>query len=144
MKIEYSEQFEQATLKQLEAVNHGLLKTALQLRDEARAKFVNNSRNYKISRFKDAIQVGRLKKEAHKIVIHGFGAKDGDKELYKGRFFILGTQYREQKKIKGKTLSNPRNIGRIKSLDTLDNVLKESSLKLQKNIRESLEYARTH
>lgn len=91
MTIEYTEQFEQATLKQLEAVNHGLLKTALQLRDEARAKFVNNSRNYKISRFREAIQVGRLKKDAHKITIHGFGSKDGDKDLWRARFFILGT-----------------------------------------------------
>jgi hypothetical protein len=91
MKIEYTEQFEQATLKQLDAVNHGLVKTALQLRDEARAKFVNNSRNYKVSRFRDAIQVGRLKKEAHKITIHGFGSKNDNNELWKGRFFILGT-----------------------------------------------------
>lgn len=141
MKIHYSEQLEDATLKTLESINKGLVKTALQIRDEARMKFVNNVKGYKISKFKEAIQVGKLRKAEHRIVIHGFGAKNDNNELWKGRFFILGTQYREQDKIHGKKLNTPKNIGRISALETLDHILHEANVKLQHNIKESINYA---
>jgi len=63
MKIYYTEQLEEATLKDLAAVNRGLVKAAIQIRDEARVKFSNNRKNYKISKFQDAIMLGKLRKD---------------------------------------------------------------------------------
>ena len=141
MKIHYGEELENATLKTLESINKGLLITALQLRDSARSKFVNNSRGYKIGRFQNTIQVGKLNKTDHRICIHGMGLRNDQYDVYKGRFFITGSKWREQTKINGKKLNNPRNIGRITGLNTLDNILPEANIKLQNNIRKSIELA---
>lgn len=141
MKIRYTEQLEQATLKDLAAVNRGLVRTAIQIRDEARQKFANNKQNYRISKFQDAIQIGRLKREEHKIAIHGFGGKDENQELYKARFFILGTRWRSQNKINGKNLQKSRSIGRITALNTLDDVIGDANIKLEQEIKKSLNEA---
>lgn len=138
MKIFYTEQLEQATLNDLAAVNKGLVKAAVQIRDEARQKFANNTKNYKISKFQDAIMLGRLKKQEHKIAIHGFGGKDDNKELYKARFFILGTRWRSQNKLNGKNLQKSRNIGRITALNTLDDVIGDANIKLEQEIKKAL------
>lgn len=139
MKLYYTEQLQDATLNDLAAVNRGLVKAAIQIRDEARQKFANNKQNYKISKFQDAIMIGRLKKQEHKITIHGFGSKNDDKELFKARFFILGTRYRKQTKINGKNLKQGRNIGRITALNTLDDVIGDANIKLEQAIKKSLE-----
>lgn len=139
MKIYYTQQLEQSTLNDLAAVNRGLVKAAIQIRDEARAKFSNNRKNYKIAKFQDAIMLGKLKKDQHQIAVHGFGSKNGDKELYKARFFILGTRYRKQNKINGQPLKQGRNIGRIEGLNTLDEIITEANIKLQKCIKNAIE-----
>lgn len=138
MKIFYSEQLEQATLNDLAAINRGLLRAAIEIRDEARAKFSNNRKNYKISKFQDAIMLGKLRKDQHSIVIHGFGSKNDDKELFKARFFILGTRHRKQNKINGTHLKKGRNIGRITALNTLDDVIGDANIKLQQEIQKAL------
>lgn len=79
-----------------------------------------------------------MKKEEHKIAIHGFGGKDDNKELYKARFFILGTRWRSQNKINGKNLQKSRNIGRITALNTLDDVIGDANIKLEQEIKKAL------
>ena len=141
MKLYYTEQLQEATLNDLAAVNRGLMRAAIEIRDEARQKFANNKQNYIISKFQDAIQIGRLKREEHKIAIHGFGGKDNSKELFKARFFILGTRYRKQTKINGTPLKQGRNIGRITALNTLDDVIGDANIKLQQEIKKALNKA---
>ena len=139
MKIYYTEELENAALNDLAAINRGLVRAAIEIRDEARAKFSNNRKNYRISKFQEAIMLGRLKKDQHQIAVHGFGGKDENKELYKARFFILGTRYRKQNKINGKTLKQGRNIGRIEGLHTLDDVIGDANVKLQQEIKKALD-----
>ena len=141
MKIYYTEQLEEATLKDLAAVNRGLVKAAIQIRDEARVKFSNNRKNYKISKFQDAIMLGKLRKDQNSIAIHGFGSKNNDKELFKARFFILGTRWRSQTQLNGKKLQKSRSVGRIESLNTLDQVIGNANIKLQQEIQKSLNEA---
>ena len=141
MKIFYSEQLEQATLNDLAAIDRGLVRAAIEIRDEARQKFANNRKNYKISKFQDAIMLGRLKKDQHSIAIHGFGGKETDKNLWKARLFILGTRYRKQNKINGQPLKQGRNLGRIEGLNTLDQVIGNANIKLQQEIQKSLNEA---
>ena len=139
MKIYYTEELENAALQDLAAVNRGLVRAAIDIRDEARAKFSNNRKNYKIGKFQDAIMLGKLKKDQHQIAVHGFGSKNSNKELYKARFFILGTRYRKQNKINGQPLKQGRNIGRIEGLNTLDEIITEANVKLQKCIKNAIE-----
>lgn len=136
MNIYKTEEIQNYTIKQLKEIDNALVAAAFKIRDNARANFVNNGQYSGISKFKDAIMLGKL--ENSKITVHGFGYNDADKELYKARFFILGTQYRKQKKSRGKPLAKPFTKGYISNNDAIDKATAGSEHILDKYIDNAL------
>lgn len=136
MNIYKTEEIQNYTEQQLRQIDKGLVAAAFKIRDDARNRFENNGRYNGISKLKDAIMLGKL--ENSKITLHGFGYNDENKELYKARFFILGTDYRRQTKYKGQSIAKPFTKGFLMKNEVIDKATESAQTLLDKYIETAL------
>ena len=80
--------------------------------------------------------VGKLR--SSQIKIHSLGTKENT-HSYKTRFFVGGTQYRKQNKIKDNTLSKPFQKGYIKPNDTIERTMDDADTILNTYIKNAIE-----
>ena len=134
---------EKASQEILRNIDKAVVATAFKIRDNARQKFINSSSIYKTHslghNYKDlasGIMIGKL--QTSQIKIHSLGSKD-NYHSYKTRFFVGGTQYRKQNKIKNKALSKPFQKGYIKANDTIEKAMNGADTILNNYIKNAIE-----
>ncbi len=135
------EEFDTLTRETKERINKAVVASAIRIRDIIRATFVNDAGSlYKhhtgnIAHLTSGIMIG--KDQGGSIKIHAMGNKsDGDS--YKTRFFVGGTRYRKQTKMKGKAIK-PFTKGYIKPTDSLVKVVQQSNPILINFIRKAID-----
>lgn len=133
---------EKASSEILRNIDKAVVATAFKLRDDARQIFISSSSIYKIHssghNYKDlasGIMVGKLR--SSQIKIHSLGTGNG--HSYKTRFFVGGTTYRKQNKIRGKKLSKPYTKGYIKANNTIDKAMDNADTTLSNYIKNAIE-----
>ena len=133
---------EKASKEMLKNIDDAIIATAFKLRDEARQIFINSSSIYKTHssghNYRDlaqGIMVGKLR--SSQIKIHSLGASD-NQHTYKTRFFVGGTQYRRQTKMKGKAVK-PYQKGFIKPNETIDKAMNDADTTLNNYIKNAIE-----
>ena len=131
-KIVYSTRdLENATAEMLKGVNMALVAAAYKICDEMRDEFKKSQPQYKYGtedyyRLAQGIMVGKL--DNGRIKIHALGHSEND-GLWKARFFVGGTTYRENSK---------GNKGLIKSNDAVDKGLSKGQNILNNFINNAL------
>lgn len=136
MNIYTTEQFEKATLEQLDKIDKALVAAAYKIKENAQNLFVNNTKYKNLDRIRDGIMLGRLQNS--QIKLHAFGYNDPEKHTYKARFFVGGTQVRVNKKPIGKH-KKPLTKGRIEPLDTIDKATQNGGTILDNYIKRALD-----
>ena len=136
MNIYTTEQFEKATLEQLNKIDKALVAAAYKIKENAQNLFVNNTKYTYLDRIRDGIMLGRLQNS--QIKLHAFGYNDPEKHTYKARFFVGGTQVRVNKKPIGKH-KKPLTKGRIEPLDTIDKATQNGGTILDNYIKRALD-----
>lgn len=132
---------EKASSEMLRNIDKAVVASAFKIRDDARQIFITSRSIYKKHtsghNYKDlasGIMVGKLR--SSQIKIHSLGSNG---HLYKTRFFVGGTTYRKQTKIKGKSLSKPYTKGFIKANETIDKAMGNADTTLSKYIKNAIE-----
>lgn len=134
---------EKASSHILKSIDKAVVASAFKIRNDARYTFIKSSSIYKKHslehNYKDlasGIMVGKLR--SSQIKIHSLG-NSGHSRSYKTRFFVGGTTYRKQTKIKGKALSKPYTKGYIKANETIDKAMDNADTTLSKYIKNAIE-----
>ncbi len=134
---------EKASSEMLRNIDKAVVASAFKIRDEARQIFINSSSIYKTHSsghsYRDlasGIMVGKL--QTSQIKIHSLGNRSNN-HSYKTRFFVGGTQYRKQNKMKGKALSKPFQKGYIKANDTIEKAMDGADTTLNNYIKNAIE-----
>ena len=136
MNIYSTEQFEKASVAQLEQIDKALVAAAYKFKDKAQSLFVNNERYKNLAPLKGGILLGRL--ENSQIKLHAFGYNDPDKRTYKARFFVGGTKIRVNKKPIGNH-KKPLTKGKIEPLDSVEKATQGGQNLLDNYIKKALE-----
>ena len=133
---------ENASREMLKNIDKAIIASAFRIRDEARRIFINSFSIYKTHSsghsYKDlanGIMVGKLR--TSQIKIHSLGDKTNE-HTYKTRFFVGGTQYRKQNKMKGKAVK-PYQKGFIKPNETIDKAMADADTTLNNYIKNAIE-----
>ena len=122
-------------------INKAVVAAAIRIRDIIRVSFVNDAKSlYKhhtgnLAHLTSGIMIG--KDQDGSIKIHAMGNKS-DYDSYKTRFFVGGTRYRKQTKMKGKAIK-PFTKGYIKPTDSLVKVVQQSNPILINFIRKAID-----
>ena len=134
---------EKASSEILQNIDKAVVASAFRIRDDARQIFISSASIYKTHSnghsYRDlasGIMVGKLR--SSQIKIHSLGTKE-NAHSYKTRFFVGGTQYRKQNKIKDNTLSKPFQKGYIKPNDTIETVMDGADTILNTYIKNAIE-----
>lgn len=122
-------------------IERAVLATAFTLRDKIREKFKQDASVYKhktdkINALAEGIMVGKMNNG--KVKIHAMGSQE-KYDTYKTRFFVGGTEYREQTKVSGKPLQKPYTKGYIKALDSIDRGMDNANNILEEYIKNVIE-----
>lgn len=130
---------EKASSQMLRNIDRAVVASAFSIRDDARRLFANSASIYKThtSSYKDlaqGIMIGKLR--SSQIKIHSLTSNG---HLYKTKFFVGGTQYRKQTKIKNKTLSKPYQKGYIKPNETIEKAMDGADTTLSNYIKNAME-----
>ena len=135
------EELDTITRDTKQKINKAVVAAAIKIRDMIRASFVNDAQSlYKhhkgnIAHLTSGIMIG--KDQGGSIKIHAMGNKT-DYGSYKTRFFVGGTRYRKQTKMKGKAIK-PYTKGYIKPTDSLVKVVQQSNPILINYIRKAID-----
>ena len=134
---------EKASSEILQNIDKAVVASAFRIRDDARQIFISSASIYKTHTsghsYRDlasGIMVGKLR--SSQIKIHSLGTKE-NAHSYKTRFFVGGTQYRKQNKIKDNTLSKPFQKGYIKPNDTIERAMDDADTILNTYIKNAIE-----
>ncbi len=133
---------ENASQEMLNNIDRAIVASAFKIRDIARQIFIGSSSIYKThtsghnyKALAKGIMVGKLK--SSQIKIHSLGISNNP-HTYKARFFVGGTQYRKQTKIKGKAIK-PYQKGYIKPNETIDKAMANADTTLINYIKNAIE-----
>lgn len=124
-----------------EKVDNAVIAAAAQIRNRARAFFIQAKTLYKYrtpnyKHLNEGIMLGKFNKTNSTIKIHAMG-DNSDKDSYKTRFFVGGTVYRKQTKKAGKRIK-PYSKGYIKSNDAIDHSMQNAGNYLDRFIKNVL------
>lgn len=132
-----------ASAEMLKGVDKAVVAAAFAIRDKMRNQFINGASKYKYgtaeyNKLAQGIMVGKLR-NSH-IKVHALGSKE-NYNTYKTRFFVGGTQFREQNARLGKSIK-PYSKGFIKANDAVEKGLNNSQSILNNYIKNVIEHGK--